>query len=489
VIELLLGIPLLLTVLALLPHTRKTLSIMSLLGAGAMLTVSFLCAKKVMASGSLTGLVGTLLLDHLGLLMTLIIVLITFVASIYSIGYLGEELDEKLFSLSALKRYYALLYIFIFTMLLVVTTANLGVLWVGMEATTLTSALLVVFYNKEESLEAGWKYLILCTVGIGFALFGTIFMYLAAYKSFGETSNVLNWQFLAAQASNLNPKLVKLAFIFVLIGYGTKAGFVPMHTWLPDAHSQSPTPISAMLSGVMLNCAIYGILRYFIITQHAVGNGYTSRLMLIFGLASLVIATPFILLQRNFKRLLAYSSIEHMGIIAIGIGFGGVYGLYGALLHTLNHALTKSLMFFSVGNIRLKYGTTLFDRVQQGLIHTMPLTAGLLVIGTLAIIGMPPFGLFISEFNILIAGFTSGSYLASAIFLIALALVAAGFLFHMLKMVVGRPPENVNRGESNRWNLVSMAMLAASILVLGLYMPDYLNTLLSEAARIIANKG
>jgi hydrogenase-4 component F len=489
VLELLLVIPLLLAALSLLPHTRRTLGALGLLGSVATLAVSFVCAKEVIAKGSLSGLVGTLLVDHLGLLMVLIITFISFVASIYSIGYLGKELDEEHFTLAALRRYYALLHLFIFTMLLVVTTANLGVLWVGMEATTLTSALLVVFYNKESSLEAGWKYLILCTVGIAFALFGTIFMYLAAFKSFGEVTGVLNWAFLSANAANLSPKLVKLAFIFVLIGYGTKAGFVPMHTWLPDAHSQSPTPISAMLSAVMLNCAVYGILRYFIITQQAISGGYAARLMLIFGLASLVIATPFIMLQGNFKRLLAYSSIEHMGIIAIGIGFGSAIGLYGALLHTLNHALTKSLMFFSVGNIGLKYKTTLFERVQQGLIHTMPLTAALLVIGTLAIIGMPPFGLFVSEFSILAAGITGGNYAASALFLLMLVLVGAGFIFHMFRMVLGRAPEPVERGEAGRWNLAAMIMLAGSILLLGLYVPGLLDTLLTEAARIIASKG
>ncbi|MEW6734792.1 MAG: hydrogenase 4 subunit F [Acidobacteriota bacterium] len=488
-IELLLAIPLVVALLALLPHTRQTLSALCLLAAVAMLAISLLCASKVMAAKSLSGLSGILMLDSLGLLMALIITLIAFVASIYSVGYLGIELDEKEFSLAALRRYYAIVHLFIFTMLLVVTTANLGVLWVGMEATTLTSALLVVFYNKETSLEAGWKYLILCTVGIAFALLGTIFMYLAAFKSFGEVAGVLNWNFLTLNATSLNPKLVKLAFIFVLIGYGTKAGFVPMHTWLPDAHSQSPTPISAMLSGVMLNCAVYAILRYFVITQDTIGNGYAAQLMLIFGIASLTLATPFILLQKNFKRLLAYSSIEHIGIIAIGIGFGGTLGLYGALLHTLNHALTKSLMFFSVGNILLKYKTTLFERVQQGLIHTMPLTAGLLIVGTLAIIGMPPFGLFISEFTILAAGITKGSYLAAAVYLTVLALVGAGFVYHMFKMVLGQIPERIDRGETSKWNLAAMVILAGCILTLGLYLPSELNILITEAAKIIANKG
>jgi hydrogenase-4 component F len=244
-----------------------------------------------------------------------------------------------------------------------------------------------------------------------------------------------------------------------------------------------------MLSGVMLNCAVYAVLRHFVITQNALGNGYASRLMLIFGITSLAVAAFFILLQRNIKRLLAYSSIEHMGIIAIGIGFGGPLGLYGSLLHALNHSLIKSLMFFSAGNLRLKLGTTKLDRMQQGLIHTMPLTAGLLAVGTLAIIGMPPFGLFISEFNILAAGVSQGNYMASALYLLGLAIVGAGFIYHIFGIILGKPPERIERGEAGAWNLAATLLLAVCILVLGLFIPGRLNVIINEAVKIISSRG
>ncbi len=273
-------------------------------------------------------------LINIGLIFGLVLV--------YSVGYLRHIPAGRF---SSPRWFYGLVFLFLFTMVAVYLSANLGMLWIFVEATTLASALLVGFYNTEGAVEAGWKYLIVCTVGIAFALFGTIALYLAAVKSGVSPESALDWTALMAAAPKLGAAkdLVKLAFVFVAVGYGTKIGFVPMHSWLPDAHAEAPSPISALLSAVLLNCAMYALLRFDAITSHAIGNGFSHTLLLIFGGLSITVAAFLMVVQRDLKRLLAYSSIEHMGIVAIGVGLGGPLGLFGALLHTFNHSIAKTL--------------------------------------------------------------------------------------------------------------------------------------------------
>src|SRR5512135_3425423 len=275
---------------------------------------------------------------------------------VYSVGYL-RHIPEGRFS--SPRWFYGLVFLFLFTMVAVYLSANLGLLWIFVEATTLASALLVGFYNTEGAIEAGWKSLIVCTVGIAFALFGTITLYLAAVRAGLDPANALDWATLMNAASALGGArdLVKLAFVFVAVGYGTKIGFVPMHSWLPDAHAEAPSPISALLSAVLLNCAMYALMRFDAITSHAIGSGFSHTLLLIFGSLSVMVAALLMVVQRDLKRLLAYSSIEHMGIVAIGVGIGGPVALFGALLHTFNHSIAKSLMFFTAGNVRESFGT------------------------------------------------------------------------------------------------------------------------------------
>ena len=265
---------------------------------------------------------------------------------VYASGYLRHHSGEGRFS--SPRWFYALVFLFLFTMISVCLSANLGLLWIMMEGTTLASALLVGFYNTEGAVEAGWKYLMVCTVGIAFALFGTIVLYLAAVKAGMNPAAALDWVALmdAVPRMSFDPHLVKLAFVFVIVGYGTKIGFVPMHSWLPDAHAEAPTPISALLSAVLLNCAMYAVMRYDAIVSRATGPGFPHTLLLIFGVMSMVVAGLLILVQRNLKRLMAYSSIEHMGIIAIGLGLGGPLGLFGALLHMFNHSVGEVASLF-----------------------------------------------------------------------------------------------------------------------------------------------
>ncbi|MFN3467897.1 MAG: proton-conducting transporter membrane subunit, partial [Candidatus Brocadiales bacterium] len=383
-----------------------------------------------------------------------------------------------------LSHYYLLFNLFVFSMVMVTTTGNLGVLWISIEATTLVSALLVGFYNESTSLEAAWKYLIICTAGITFALFGTVLFYYASLHIPFELRNTLNWFEMTRFADRLDPRLTKLAFVFILLGYGTKAGFAPMHTWLPDAHSQAPTPMSALLSGVLLKCSFYGILRFYIIATKCLGTAYLNNLLLTFGIVSLVIATFFILTQKDIKRLLAYSSLENMGIIAAGVGFGGLLGVYGALFHILNHALVKSLMFFVSGNLSVRYHTKSMKDI-RGAVGVMPITGAGLLLGSFALAGVPPFNIFMSEIAILSAGFTSGKVLTSCMVIISLVVVFAGILRHTTAMAFNPPPQGVERGEVGGWAVLACILLMGPIVFLGMCIPGFLDNILSQSVSII----
>ncbi len=421
--------------------------------------------------------------DGLSSLFLLVIAVVSALVLVYASGYL-RHMGEGRFS--SPRWFYALVFLFLFTMISVCVSANLGLLWIMMEGTTLASALLVGFYNTEGAVEAGWKYLIVCTVGIAFALFGTIVLYIAAVRAGMSPASALDWVSLmdAAPRAGFDPHLMRLAFVFVIVGYGTKIGFVPMHSWLPDAHAEAPTPISALLSAVLLTCAMYAVMRYDAIVSRAAGPLFSHSLLLSFGLASMIIAGLLILVQRNLKRLLAYSSIEHMGIIAIGLGLGGPLGLFGALLHTFNHAVAKSLLFFGAGNVRHNLNTLHVDSI-RGLSRSMPQLSAALVIGALAIVGLPPFSLFVSEFGILSEAFAQAHYVVAILFLIMLSIVFGGFAFHFLGMLSGEPnrsPENARLVPSE---YTTMACAALCLLVFGARIPHGFAVLLQEAMAVL----
>ncbi len=402
---------------------------------------------------------------------------------VYSVGYL-QHVPEERFASS--RWFYALFFLFVLTIVAVYLSANLGLLWILMEATTLASALLVGFYNTEGAVEAGWKYLIVCTVGLAFALFGTIALYMAAVKSGIDARSALDWATLMRMAPSLRPAqdLVKLAFVFLAVGYGTKVGFAPMHSWLPDAHAEAPSPVSAMLSAALLNCAMYGLLRCDAITARAIGSSFSHHLLLFFGGFSLVVAGLLMLVQRDLKRLLAYSSVEHMGIIATGVGLGGPLGLYGALLHTFNHSLAKSMLFFAAGNVRENFGTLRMERI-GGMARALPLTSATLVVGACAITGMPPFGLFVSEFAILSEAFSQSHLVVAILMLGALSLVFGAILFHFLHMLCGDPIGEPAMPSGRRSELAVIAICAACLLFLGLHVPPSLQTLLHNAVQVL----
>ncbi|MCL5022636.1 MAG: hydrogenase 4 subunit F [Nitrospirae bacterium] len=463
-------------------RNRKTIEVINVIGVIALTAVSV-----PQITGALSAqeyfMGGVLFMDALSAYIMAIVVFIALVAAIYSVDYMGQEYKEGAVTLKGLRYYYALFHLFIFTMLLVSVSNNLAVFWIAIEGTTLVSALLVGFYKNRQSIEAAWKYIILCTVGITFALLGIFITY---YASAGATGGkgTLNWTELREMSHRLNPSTMKLAFILILIGYGTKAGLAPVHNWLPDAHSQAPTPISALLSSILLKCAFIGIVRFAIILNGSAGSSYAGNLLLIFGLLSMGIATAFILLQNNYKRLLAYHSIEHIGIIATGMGLGGPLGIYGSLLHILNHAIVKALLFFTTGQVRLRYFSTKIDKV-RGVITLLPVSGAVMLLAALAIAGTPPFNIFLSEFIILKAAAEGGSWVTFTLFLVFATIIFGGVLHHFGGMAFGEP--NVSHEMKGERKLVSIliVVMATGMLLLGVYVPSFLELMLSGSLKVI----
>jgi hydrogenase-4 component F len=384
-----------------------------------------------------------------------------------------------------LRMYYTLTPIFIFAMLLVTVSNNLGVMWVAIEATTLASVFLVTFYGKVTSLEAAWKYAIIGGVGLSMALFGTVLLYYSAHNLEGsDTLAGLNWSALAARAAQLDKTTLRLAFILALLGYGTKAGLAPMHTWKPDAYSEAPVPTAAILSTAMLNCALYGLIRFYILSSRCLGPGFPGSLLLMFGMLSMGIAVPFVLIQRNFRRLLAYSSIDHAGIMVIGLGVGGAVASMGLMLHMLFHTVAKALLFMCAGNVSQHFKTDLFRKIKGGVIQTMPLTGTVFLMAMLATIGMPPFSLFQSEFLILRASLAGGHTLASILFIVFGTGVFTGALIHIGSLVLG-PSHGEPPAAWHPWRNLSMLTLAIVLVIIAFWIPAPLMELVRGAAKVV----
>ena len=465
-----------------------------------------LATVAAVASGQRPSALGGLMApDALGALFLILASLLFFAASLYAVGYLREEEaievrtcihDGRPFTNSPERRFTACLCFFLAAMSLVTTTPHLGALWVGIEATTLSSAPLIYFHRHRRSLEATWKYLIICSVGIALALLGNILLSVAFYApGSGAESPVLaddidSLGWFVAHAPAAAPPWLKAAFIFLIVGYGTKMGLAPLHNWLPDAHSQAPSLVSALLSGALLNCALLGILRGHQILLAAGLGDFSGGLLVFFGILSLLTAAIFIVGQGHYKRLLAYSSVEHMGILSLGIGLGGI-AVEGALLHSVCHSLTKCLLFLLSGNILARYHTYSSYDV-RGLRWTMPATGALWTAGFLAVAGSPPFGIFVSELIILKGMLADGAWLVAAIYLGALAVIFVGMSVAVLRMVQGaRPLDMSARPRSRReplWSVVPPLALAVAVLGLGLWVPDWLWRFLEMGARLIGGQ-
>lgn len=469
-------------------RSTKVADIFQVIGSIATLMIA-LCIGNHVFNGEVISIYASLIyIDALGAFNIILISLVGCAAAIYSVGYMRYELKEKVITESQLGKYYFFFHFFILTMLIVSAVDNLGLLWVGIELTTLVSAMLVAFYGTQHSLEAAWKYLIMGVVGIGFALLGIVFIYLSGLHSIGEEqSAALQWTELMRVAHTLNPKWVEIGFIFILIGFGTKAGLAPMHFWLPDAHSQAPAPVSAVLSGVLLNTALYGLFRVFSIANIAL-QGNAGEYLIVFGLLSISVTVPFIMVQHDLKRMLAFSSVEHMGIITLAVGIGGPLGLYGAFLHMFNHSMGKSLLFMSAGNIAQKYHSKYIERI-SGVIRAMPWTGGIFLFAALAVAGAPPFSIFISEFTIMMAGVEAEKLWASCALAGLVVLIFAGMTYYVVRMAFGEIPTRIGSKTTDVWMKCAMLIPFIFIVLCGIYVPGFIQDSICIAASVLEGGG
>jgi hydrogenase-4 component F len=450
-------------------------------------------------------------IDALSLFFILLVNLIAFVASWNSIAYLGKELPDE--QIRRPTFFHASVNLFHFTMLLVPMIDNLIGLWIAIELTTLVSAFLVAHRNTKDAWEAAWKYLIVTSTGIILALLGTLFLANAIPQTVltgSSQDTIMDWTFLMKQAhaQSLGKDFVTLSFLFVVVGYGTKAGLAPMHTWLPDGHGEAPAPISALLSGVLLKSALYAILRFYTLTNVALGDiTFTSTLLLVLGLLSLIVATPFILKSNRFKRVLAYHSLEHMGIIVFGVGIGGPIAMFGVLLHALNHAITKALMFLSFGNVMRQYEHAAatdgieFDQTKiTGVLRSMPWTGAILTLGGLALVGTPPFNIFMSELIILWGALsrlwepasshvpTFANWLvvgAVMIFMTSTTLIFGGLSGHLKQLVMHKMPQERRLEEQGVRDLFPLLALFALVCLLGVWVIPELASLITRGVDVI----
>ena len=473
--------------LCLLARPRAALESLNIAAFACLLVLGLKLLRRVLAaSGPISEWDEFLRADALSAWMVLLIAVVSLASSLYAVRYFRRDLAEAVVSERSFREFYVLTPLFATGMLLVVLANNLGVMWIALEGTALSSVLLVALYNRKTSLEAAWKYIVLGGLGLVLALFGTIFTYAAAIgKTTGEALPSFNWSRLLAMAPHLDHHLIRLAFIFALIGYGTKAGLAPMHTWLPDAHSEAPSPTSAMLSGVSLKIAVYGLLRFHILTTTCLGSGFSRGLLLGLGLFSMLLAGPFILVQKNLKRMLAYSSLEHVGLICVGVGMNAPLTVFGALLHMGYHALTKPVLFFAAGNIHQHYHTLDFRRIGSGVIGTMPVTALLLGLAAVAVTGLPPFGLFVSELTVIAGGFVSHYAWVSIVILAALIVVFCGVLSKLAGLLLGPRNGEQPREAISVCNVAAMSLPLGALLLFTAWLPNCLRQLIEQAAGII----
>jgi hydrogenase-4 component F len=419
-------------------------------------------------------------IDPLNVFLVTLTAFVGFTTAVFSGPYMRIERDHGKMTPGRMRLYHSMYQLFNFTMLLALMTNNLGILWTAMEAATLTTVLLVSVYRTAASLEAAWKYFILCGVGIAQALFGTILLYLAAERVLGSAGGALLWTNLSSVKTHLEPNILSLAFVFLILGYGTKVGLVPVHNWLPDAHAEGPTPISAVLSGLLLNVALYAVLRCKVLVDGALQTHLAGNLMIGFGLLSVVAAAFFLSRQRDIKRMFAYSSIEHMGLMTFAFGLGGPIATYAGLLHMTVHSLVKSAIFFAAGHAAQKAGTQIMDQI-RGLIKVSPTVAWGLLLGSLAILGMPPFGVFASEFLILTTAMRDLPW-ATPFLLLALGVAFASIFSRVQPMVFG---ETTAKPLAHPPALLPVFAHLSLALMLGLYIPPYLDAWYRQAAKMI----
>lgn len=464
-------------------------------------------AAVALGGSMITGFDGIVAVDAFGGLTLLVVTMVGVIALAGSPAFLRHADDEGWLDRQGRGRYWALLLWFVGALLAVPLLDNLGLVWVAIEAATIVAALLVGLSRTPAAIEAAWKSLILGSVGIGFALLGTFLAYASSVSVLGATSDALAWTRLNAAASQLDPGLMRLAFIFVLVGYGTKTGLAPFHTWLPDAHSQAPSPVSALLSGAALVVSLYALARFQVVTAGSVGTDLPATILVVFGLLSLAVALPFIVAQNDLKRLLAYSSIEHMGLAALALGFGGTLALSGLALHLLAHGLTKGSLFLSGGGL-VEAGRSRQILRLGGSIRRTPVDGWAFLAGALLLSGLPPSALFVSELAIVLGGFQQGWGYAAGLAALLLGLTGVGFLFHVARVSWGRsvrdlggdvvdalgeeaivPPERSHAGPRRRAWVVIVSAPLVIVAVLGVWTPAPLAAAITRVVAVLEAPG
>lgn len=441
-------------------------------------------ALRLFADGPIAMFGRVFVVDALSMYHLLLLNLVFLMAAAYATGYFRRHIEAGHLSATYVRRYGALWQVFHATLVVVLLSNNIGLMWVALELTTLVSAFLILSETESLSIEAMWKYLLVCSVGIVFAFMGTL-LTLTAARQMPDSESALYFSGLRAHAELLDPKLILFAFIFIVVGYGTKAGLSPMHTWLPDAHSQAPTPVSAVFSGVMLNCALYCILRYLPIAEAASGGtGRAHAILLFIGFLSLLFSAVFIPVQYDIKRMLAYCSVEHVGIMAVGLGIGGL-GTFAALLHTTNHCFAKVLSFFAAGQLAETYGTRDMRSI-SGAIHREPVWGSAFLISVLALIGVAPFSIFISELLTLKSIFGEGRYVLLAASLLCMLAIFMGMLHHALNVSFGARSSIGRTGPSPRLLDTGLVCLCVGVLlILGLWIPEGFRNFLEAASAAV----
>ena len=438
---------------------RRPVPWLALASATLILLAGIALGARVLPDGAVTASGHQLRVDALTAFMLIVIGGVAVIATWAGVGYIEGELVDGHTTPAVARQYAVLVPLFLAAMVLAVLANNVGVMWVAVEATTVVTAFLVGQHRTRESLEATWKYVIVGSVGVGLAFFGTVLVFFAATHATRGGDVGLNWPDLVAAAPRLDPGVTKLAAGLLLLGFGTKAGLAPMHTWLPDAHSQAPAPVSALMSGVLLSVAFYGLLRYRVIIDVALGPGYLRIMFVTVALISLLVAASLMITQRDYKRLLAYSSIEHMGIIALGAGIGGPLASAALLLHMLGHGLTKAVLFSASGTLLREEGTTSI-RAVRGVLARRPVLGTCLALGLASLLGFPPFSIFASELGVLRAGVTSGPILPTLAALVVILVVFGAITVHGVSLLLGTPPPE-------RLPVISATSLSGGVALVG----------------------
>ena len=476
----LLVVPLFAAVVLAFVGDRKYAPEINIAGSAATFLAGIALALDVYTNGPMLAGNKFFFVDAFNVYLAVLTSFVSMTTAIFSRRYMRREREHGRVGHWGMRFYHAMFQLFIFAMLLCLLTNNIGVLWIAMELATLSTVLLVSLYRTPTAIEAAWKYFILCGVGIAQALFGTVLLYFAAEKVLGEGGDALLWTNLIQSSGKLEPTILSLAFVFLMVGYGTKVGLVPLHNWLPDAHSEGPTPISAVLSGLLLNVALYALVRCKAIVDGSTHTHYAGNIMMGFGIISILVAAFSLLRQKDIKRMFSYSSIEHMGIATFAFGLGGPIATYGALLHMLVHSLAKSSIFFTVGHASQMHRTQDMDKI-KGLIRGNPLVGWGMMFGAMAIVGMPPFGIFTSEFLILTATIKDAP-LMTPFLLLGLAVAFAAVFRKVQPMVAGEIP---SYQKSMKVAHLPVLLHMAIVLALGLYMPGFLNQWFHKAVQIL----